>query len=204
MSPSGEPLNPRGPKEHTPLVNEGKPSFELAMARARLRLLRDPDTNLPFSLWGLCASFKAFERLGQAAAAHTRIMSWSVLVCFATALLAVPLRAIANDPARVNEAGTVAAWTELTWGHVVLDVLMSLVFLAFIMREQLLLMEPSMFQGKLFQRTVVEGAGSGKSPFWGRGARQARNPTRVAPRVPCCARERPEARAPVRVWPGCV
>ena len=42
----------------------GAPSYALGMARARLRLIRDPDTDEPYFFMGLCAPHAAFTLLG--------------------------------------------------------------------------------------------------------------------------------------------
>ena len=61
--------------ELTPLrPGAAKANYKLAMARAKLRLPRDPDTNSLYPLMGLCAPSKAFEVLGQQSAVHVRIV----------------------------------------------------------------------------------------------------------------------------------
>jgi hypothetical protein len=140
-------------KESTRLVE--KPSLELAMTRARLRLPRDPATGLPYMLWGLFAKQRNFEPLGPAATAHVRILLWCIPLTLLVAALVVPLSSLSQIAARVEvEGGTSGAWGEITWGHVVLDCAVSTIFIAFIMREQLLLMDPAIFRGGQTQSLV--------------------------------------------------
>ena len=99
-------------------------------------------------LWGLFAKQADYEVLGPAVAAHSRILLWCLPLTLVVLCCVLPMSLINQQEDRVLiEGGTAAAWAGLTWGHVVLDCFVSTLFMAFITREQLLLMMPNAFQG---------------------------------------------------------
>ncbi|KAL1523052.1 hypothetical protein AB1Y20_018012 [Prymnesium parvum] len=141
------------PSEASPLV-AARPSFEAAMARARLRLPRNPSTDGPYSLWGVCATDDDFAILGSQAFAHVRFLSASMKFGAVLALLGLLLMTSGQNPDRVNEAGTAAGWAELSWLHVFCDIAVTLVFIMFVVREQVLLMQPNFYEDKPFEKAV--------------------------------------------------
>ena len=123
---------------------------------------RHPSVGLPYTLWGLFAKRQQFEELGPAAGAHVRIILWCIPIMFVVTACVIPLSQISVLSARTDaEGGSAGAWGELTWGHVILDTFLSTLFLAFIAREQLLLMQPAAFEGSLLQKNVVEKVAEG-------------------------------------------
>ena len=100
----------------------GAPSYALGMARARLRLIRDPDTDEPYFFMGLCAPHAAFTLLGQGTSCHVQLLMYAFYFALASLAFAIPLLLMPHDPNRKLEAGTAGAWSELTWGLVLCDV----------------------------------------------------------------------------------
>ena len=85
------PLAPAAADESTPLVRDMRPSYTLGMTRARLRLIRNPETDDLFGFMGLCAPHSAFELLGQGSATHVKILGYCFYVGVLSCVFGLPL-----------------------------------------------------------------------------------------------------------------
>ena len=148
-------MGTRTPTEKSPL--RSGPDFELAMTRSRLRLVHNPKTGLPYAMWGVCVDTNTFGDLGGQAYAHVRFLGSALWMAFGTAVVGVVLMSsggVPPDPSNATgddawaedrwtyNAGTAAGWSELTWVTVLSDALITTAFIAFVMRQQYLLVKP--------------------------------------------------------------
>lgn len=139
---------PSAAHEATPLTVVTKPSFELAMTRSHLYLPRHPDTGHPYRFWGVCASTKHFSVLGAGALAHVNVINGCTLLSIPLYVLGLILQGQSAAPGKEAEAGTAASWGELTWLMVLADVAVTLLFIGFIARTQIFLVQPGYFAEK--------------------------------------------------------
>lgn len=142
-------------QEDTPL-RTSRPSFELAMARSRMRMPRDPDTGDLYAFMGLCAPYSAFELLGQGSGAHVKILANCSYLAILIAAFAIPLMYINNDPTRNLAEGSVGGWASLTWAHVVCDVMLVVLFGVFVSLIAAYLINPTSFEEHLVARKLRE------------------------------------------------
>ena len=118
--------------ESTPLKSASAsatpPSFELAMTRARLRLLRNPETGELYPFLGFCAPRSAFTLLGQGSEAHINVLGYCFYLSLLLCCFGLPLAYISIDPERHLEAGTVGSWSNLRYSQVLCDIGLVVVF----------------------------------------------------------------------------
>ena len=146
---------PRMATEATPLVEAG-PSLTLAMLRARLRLVRNPETDELFPFLGLVAPHSAFRALGMGCALHVKILGYCFYVAVIVTLLSFTVVLFPVDPSRDLEAGTAGAWMVLTYGHVAFDACLVCLFGAFILFIGYLLVDPYTFEEQSVLRKLAE------------------------------------------------
>ena len=139
--------------EATPLV--AAPSYALGMVRAKLRLVRNPETDELFAFMGLFAPHQAFVVLGQGTAVHVKVIGYCIYVAVAATLLSCTVVLFPLDPERDLEAGTAGAWLVLTYGHVLFDMCLVALFGAFIHFIALLLLNPSALERHTWLRQLA-------------------------------------------------
>ena len=108
----------------------------------RKHLLLDPKTKQPYAYWGLFAPLATFRRLGQDAIVYMRMLQ----ECLAVAIISTLIYAwpMANNRRTARAAGmsiwgggaAIGSAEQLTWEHVVCDILVILLFSAFVHRQQ--------------------------------------------------------------------
>ena len=110
------------------MPDDGRPSFKLAMQRAREKLLKDPQTQQPYKWWGFFAPTHAFSRLGEDAATYMRLLQ----ECWVVAVIGLVLAIIGTG----GRLGHIGAAERVEWAHVLSDMAMTIIFTIFILRQK--------------------------------------------------------------------
>ena len=107
----------------------------------RAFLLLDPETKQPYAHWGLFAPTSAFRRLGQDALVYMRMLEECMaLAVIGSLIYAWPMflnKTTSRGQAMSVWGGTaIGAADHLSWHHVIADILVTILFSAFVHRQQ--------------------------------------------------------------------
>ena len=133
------PLNSRVPAPAT-AMKPPEPSYELAMKRARDKLLKNPATGEPYSCWSLSIPISVFARLGEDTATYMTLLQEAFILALAGSALAIyPMYLNArNAPEGLNIWGmtSIGAASRVEWGHVLCDMATTCLWMVYIWRQQ--------------------------------------------------------------------
>lgn len=122
-------------------AEEVAPSWRLALERARDQLLKDPLTNKPYPWWGFTAPTSIFLKLGEDTHTYMNLLQDSlVLGVLGTMLSIYPMWLSASSAysSGLSPWGmtSIGASERVEWGHVLCDIAITVLFVAFFDRQQ--------------------------------------------------------------------